>query len=399
MVNRIKTLLNKALSFFKFNEKKNSSFIFTNKKQQLELNKKFVKDDGSVLYIDDKYRWSTKQGWRYYNDLNILSSLKDQNLLNNHQLSFFSDCIGDNTIDKPLNEINVFVNNEIIHKNRKKFLFNEDGSYILLPAKKKYQHQINFYRKHYKYLFRELKNLDIKLPAKREKFLEVGYESGGHSIFALESLGFEAYGIDNGYSGLKDISFLPKHIGKNIGSSAKFAVGDITKHTEFPDKTFSFVNSVAVLEHIFDLPSAFTEMSRILKDDGLMIHSYDPYFHPAGGHALGILDNPWNHLCLNENEYVRYMKENRPHEEEDAISWYKHGINRSYPCSEMLYLLHKANFEVLYWRTDYIDNKSIQSLNAEIIFQASKNYQGLSFQDFISNKHTFIARKKISKDV
>ena len=123
MVNRIKTLLNKALTFFKFNEKKNSSFIFTNKKQQLELNKKFVKDDGSVLYIDDKYRWSTKQGWRYYNDLNILSSLKDQNLLNNHQLSFFSDCIGDNTIDKPLNEINVFVNNEIIHKNRKKFLF------------------------------------------------------------------------------------------------------------------------------------------------------------------------------------------------------------------------------------------------------------------------------------
>ena len=83
---------------------------------------------------------------------------------------------------------------------------------------------------------------------------------------------------------------------KNIGSSAKFAVGDITKHTEFPDKTFSFVNSVAVLEHIFDLPSAFTEMSRILKDDGLMIHSYDPYFHPAGGHALGILDNPWNHF-------------------------------------------------------------------------------------------------------
>ena len=165
------------------------------------------------------------------------------------------------------------------------------------------------------------------------------------------------------------------------------------------DKTFSFVNSVAVLEHIFDLPSAFTEMSRILKDDGLMIHSYDPYFHPAGGHALGILDNPWNHLCLNEKEYVRYLKENRPHEEEDAISWYKHGINRSYPCSEMLYLLHKANFEVLYWRTDYIDNESIQSLNAEIIFQASKNYQGLSFQDFISNKHTFIARKKISKDV
>ena len=50
---------------------------------------------------------------------------------------------------------------------------------------------------------------------------------------------YEAYGIDNGYSGLKDISFLPKHIGKNIGSSAKFAVGDITKHTEFPDKTFS----------------------------------------------------------------------------------------------------------------------------------------------------------------
>ena len=127
MVNRIKTLLNKALSFFKSNAKKNSSFIFKNKKQQLKLNKKFVKDDGSVLYIDDNYRWSTKQGWKYYNDLNILSSLKDQNLLNNHQLSFFSDCIGVNTIDKPLNEINVFVNNEIINKNRKNFFLMRMG--------------------------------------------------------------------------------------------------------------------------------------------------------------------------------------------------------------------------------------------------------------------------------
>ena len=63
-----------------------------------------------------------------------------------------------------------------------KISFNEDGSFIL-PAKKKYLHQINFYRKHYKHLFRELKNLDIKLPAKKEKFLEVGYESGGFIQF------------------------------------------------------------------------------------------------------------------------------------------------------------------------------------------------------------------------
>ena len=29
-----------------------------------------------------------------------------------------------------------------------------------------------------------------------------------------------------------------------------------------------------------------------------MIHSYDPYFHPSGGHAIGILDSPWGHLRL-----------------------------------------------------------------------------------------------------
>ena len=43
------------------------------------------------------------------------------------------------------------------------------------------------------------------------------------------------------------------------------------------------------------MDGALKEMNRLIIPGGLMIHSYDPYFHPSGGHAIGILDSPWGH--------------------------------------------------------------------------------------------------------
>ena len=71
---------------------------------------------------------------------------------------------------------------------------------------------------------------------------------------------------------------------KQINSEANFHFGDVTKNTEFNNGNFSLINSVAVLEHLNDMNGALKEMNELLIPGGLMIHSYDPYFHPSGGH-------------------------------------------------------------------------------------------------------------------
>ena len=47
--------------------------------------------------------------------------------------------------------------------------------------------------------------------------------------FALERFGFNVHGLDNGYSGLHNVSFMPQYIKKQINSEANFHFGDITK--------------------------------------------------------------------------------------------------------------------------------------------------------------------------
>jgi SAM-dependent methyltransferase len=142
-----------------------------------------------------------------------------------------------------------------------------------------------------------------------------------------------------------------------------------------------------------DLIDAFHEMHRILKPGGLMFHSYDPYFHPGGGHALGILDRPWMHLELDRKEYERFMKEKRPFEAERAINWYEYGLNKSFPQSAMMQAIIDAGFELIFWESNKINYSLVKDIKKETINSAWKNYKNLTIDDFIAQKHTFVARK------
>ena len=90
--------------------------------------------------------------------------------------------------------------------------------------------------------FSKLKSfrLDVKinLPS---KLLEIGYISGGFSIFAFENLGFDAYGIDNFYGNETRKSPLPEYIKKKTGSSVRFISGDITHKSDFNDNELDVI--------------------------------------------------------------------------------------------------------------------------------------------------------------
>ncbi len=329
----------------------------------------------------------------FFPELLAFHKLSLMNVLRDTDLKFFQSCIGKKTIEIHPDEINKQYRKVASSYSKHLISLEENDPILVIPTDNENKTRINSFYRRYKSTFDILKNnlqLDI---VKNDKILEIGYESGGHSLFALEKLGFHVTGIDNGYSGLRSVSLLPEKIKKSIQSNAQFVIGDITKKTSFNSENFSAINSIAVLEHILDLPSAFQEMYRILKPGGIIIHSYDPYFHPAGGHGLGVLDMPWGHLQVSPDEYERYIKEFRPFEIDQAINWYKNGVHKKYPKRLMMQLVLDSGFKILFWNTRKINKHQRSRIGNGLMRNVFKNYPEISFDDLLACEHTFIAQK------
>lgn len=85
---------------------------------------------------------------------------------------------------------------------------------------------------------------------------------------------------------------------------------------DFADSTFDFVDSMAVFEHISDVPAAVRELNRVLKPGGIAVIT--PHLFPSlsGGHNLewlwpdeqpGESVPPWDHLRDNRYPAGAYM--------------------------------------------------------------------------------------------
>lgn len=57
-------------------------------------------------------------------------------------------------------------------------------------------------------------------------------------------------------------------------------VADVTKHLPFEDNEVDILTSSSVLEHLPDVSGFFAEASRVLKDDGVMLHVFPGRFAP-----------------------------------------------------------------------------------------------------------------------
>ncbi len=394
LISVLKNLLSKLTYFLNSLLNQNSfqiNFIQANGGDQFSK-KTFTKDDGTLLRLLPNYRWSLKKGWMNFEGLAAASHLASKKILNNQQQDFFQRSVDEFTITKSEDEITLFAKDELIKNYPNFFIFDSKDNYYIKPDLTEINKKISHFVSLYKTI---LYQTTLKLPNDESpKLLEIGYESGGYEIYAFEKLGFDAFGIDNGYSGLKEPFFFANHISKLVGSKADLGIGDITKETFYDKNFFDVISSEAVLEHILDLPAAFKEMHRILKPGGLLLHAYDPYFHVAGGHALGILDLPWLHLELTADEYLRYIDEIRPFESSRAKEWFLQGLNKSFPQSEMIKCLQVNNFEIIFWSSNkYFGNDNL-SPSHNTFFNAQRNYGPFNIDELFVNRHTFIARKK-----
>ena len=357
----------------------------------------FVTKHGVKLPIFKNYRYSVKKGWLGYNALNILYELNAKKILSASSAQFLKEIAGHRTLTKPLLEADELLKSLIPEIENRFIPLSLNGRYriALKPSAGEIKKRIQIHAKAHKNLFNKLKAFNLYQSSGKEEILEIGYITGGYSLFAFEELGFNVTGIDSFYSGMNEKTCIHQYISESINSKINFRLGDITKHTEFATESFDIVYTASVLEHIRDIETALAEMYRILKPGGVIIHNYNPFFCPNGGHALGVLDSPWAHVRLDLDDYNRYILESRPYEKEMAKEWINNALNTKLSKSFMHQCLINTQFEILYFQmTPPTNPNRIAGLSSEVLKDCFRNFPEITIDDLISENILVIAQKK-----
>jgi ubiquinone/menaquinone biosynthesis C-methylase UbiE len=355
----------------------------------------FSTDSGINLPIHENYRYSIKDCWNYYESLTALHFLIQKGLTVSAENDFFQTAKGTRTLSKPLADIKA-VTSKAVWRNPELF-FHETLEPVFqplpVPSQKEINTRISYHLKTHQVLLTKLNRFNVDIPIKSAcKILEIGFISGGYSIFAFERLGYQSFGIDNFYGNIERKNPTPEYIKQEIGSSVKFIRGDITCQSGFSDNEIDIIYSGSVLEHVRDLDAAFKEMHRILKPGGLIIHCYNPFFCPNGGHALGITDSPWGHVQLTMADYMRYLDELRPFEAEISKEFIQSDLN-AVSINEMQHHIIEHGFQILFWQQHAAPPKHQADLTPEIMAACIQNHPHIGLTDLITSTVTFAARK------
>lgn len=219
--------------------------------------------------------------------------------------------------------------------------------------------------------------------------LEIGCGKG-YLTHALKCHGFNtSIGIDSTKAGYSSLNQNDEVIAV-FSSHGELKVMNVEK-TDFNDNQFDLIISTSVLEHISNIPAAFKEMARILKPGGTIIHNFDPFFSPGGGHSLCILDFPWGHARLSPDSFESYLKKYRPHEVSPALDFYHNQFNQPrITLAEIQYSLLEAGFCLHEW-TEHKYSSHIPLVTTEIINQVKRHYPTAEMRDLITSGVQLVA--------
>jgi len=182
-----------------------------------------------------------------------------------------------------------------------------------------------------------IENYNISIKGK--KILEVGAGDSTLSYFLLLKGAGEIHSTDIDFdfqnkhkifiNKIKEKLFCKYNLSdseiKNIEEKIKIYFLDI-QETDIKEK-FDIILSNTVLEHIIDLKSGINLMKDLLKPGGIMIHQFNPFFSETGGHEFCILDFPWGHVRISEEEFINYLETFRNWEKDKALDFYKKSFN------------------------------------------------------------------------
>lgn len=226
------------------------------------------------------------------------------------------------------------------------------------------------------------------------RVLEIGFMTGGYSIDAWDRLGFKITGIDNAYDGTAVQPTIYRHIANRLGTKPTFVFGDVTKPTSLPAGGFDLVYSVSVLEHISDVSAAFAEFHRLLRPGGLMIHCWNPYFSPNGGHPWGLLDCPWGHVRIPPADLDQYLDELRPLEAPVSRPWLHNTLDRETTLAKMQAAVTKAGFRILLWDQTPFDAAILGDLTPAVFEQCRAAYPDVTLADLTTRDGMMVVRRE-----
>jgi|CXWL01.1.fsa_nt_gi ubiquinone/menaquinone biosynthesis C-methylase UbiE len=356
----------------------------------------FETSDGRMLPIYSSYRYAVKKGWRYFDGLNLLSQLESRGCLTRQESGYLKQAIGSRTIGVSPEDAASFAQ---LVSMRYPDLFipgsleSPEGP-VLRPSKQELLQVTSVFRCQHASMLQQLSAAGIVRVPAGASVLEIGFTTGGHSTFAWEQLGFRSFGVDNYYGGLLGESSLHEYCKRMLRSSTDFRVGDMASVTSFPSESMDVVFSQSVLEHILDLKSAFTEMYRLLKPGGAIIHNYSPYFCHDGGHALGIGDSPWAHARMNVQSYLRYIEELRPYEAKTAKKWFASALHQNMPQWKLQRLVAAAGFRIGFWMAKPSEKRWLRDLTPQIVQDCFEATPDIGIEDLVSRSVSFVGIKE-----
>jgi ubiquinone/menaquinone biosynthesis C-methylase UbiE len=159
----------------------------------------------------------------------------------------------------------------------------------------------------------------------------------------------------------------------------------------FPDNCFDLIYSLSVLEHIKQIDRAIEEMVRVVKPGGIMYHVYAPFFCPAA-HRPPILDFPWGHVILTEEEFLDYLNCFRKDELEEDYYFYKNDFAKI-TLDDFERLLNESGLEVLFWEEGQ-DQRHKKYLSEDVLRAAQENYPRATTRDLLVSGVTMVLRKQ-----
>jgi len=105
-----------------------------------------------------------------------------------------------------------------------------------------------------------------------------------------------------------------------------FVQGDINNMVSFYDESIDIIGSDAVFEHLNNFDAAISEIKRVLIKGGIVYANFGPLWHCYGGDHLSAekgLENSYNHLLLDENNYKTFLDSfgQYNHDDVDGRTW------------------------------------------------------------------------------
>lgn len=86
-----------------------------------------------------------------------------------------------------------------------------------------------------------------------------------------------------------------------------------SSNIRFENNSFDLVVCRNAFMEIQQIEKTLCEIKRVLRPGGMLIATWDYYYHWSGAHNKGIISIPWGHALMTRDDYLRYIANHYSH--------------------------------------------------------------------------------------